>query len=484
MTSITAPQAITVANGTAYDAINLPVTVSIETDGNTETSAKVIWDTINGKYDPSVLKEQTVTLEGKVTCPDSIDANNVTLKMTITITISAADIVEAPTANPTAGTYTENQSVELTSPTKGATIYYTTDESEPTISGGVTGGTTKQYTEAISVTGKEGQSITTTIKAIAVKDRMQNSSVQTITYSIEIKEIVNVIRFDGNGKTSGEMKDVSCKGNQSITLPQNTYARDGYTFIGWNTAADGSGTHYYDGDEVSVTQDINLFAMWAKMTVSVISSDVSESRLARGQKAKFNIVIESPETSEKIGNCKVAVPLPEKITLYDGDKTVKPSGWQLSPPEITLYDGANTIKPTERILNAQSKTKVLNWSNAEIIKGRNTFQFAVIASDDISLNDIDNITFKTTLTLNEKANVVQTLDVPVVDAFKITYNANGATSGSAPVDNNYYAPEFNEQITVAGKGDIEKKRLHFHWLEHKIGWKWQKICRRCSIYTR
>ena len=96
-----------------------------------------------------------------------------------------AGIVGAPTANPTAGTYTENQSVTLTSSTRGATIYYTTDGSEPTITGGVTGGTTQQYTAPILVTGTVGQSITTTIKAIAVQNGMQDSSVETFTYTIK-----------------------------------------------------------------------------------------------------------------------------------------------------------------------------------------------------------------------------------------------------------------------------------------------------------
>lgn len=155
LTSITAPQAITVANGTAYSAMNLPTTVGIVTEGNTVSSAPVTWNTTtpaNGSYDPAVLTEQTVTLNGTVACPDSIDANGVSLTTTITITISAAGIVGAPTANPTAGTYTENQSVTLTSSTEGATIYYTTDGSEPTITGGVPGGTTQKYTAPIAVT--------------------------------------------------------------------------------------------------------------------------------------------------------------------------------------------------------------------------------------------------------------------------------------------------------------------------------------------
>ena len=189
LTSITAPQAITVANGTTYSAMNLPEQVNIVTEGNTVSSASVTWDTTtpaSGNYDPSVLTEQTVTLNGTVTCPDSIDANGSSLTTTITITISAAGIVGAPTANPTAGAYAENQSVALASSTVGATIYYTTDGSEPTITGGVTGGTTAKYTAPIVVTGTVGQSITTTIKAIAVQKGMQDSRVETFTYTIKI----------------------------------------------------------------------------------------------------------------------------------------------------------------------------------------------------------------------------------------------------------------------------------------------------------
>jgi len=227
--SITAPQAITVANGTVYDAMNLPATVNIVTEGNTESSAPVTWNTTapaSGSYEPSELTEQTVILTGTVTCPDSIDDNGIPLTTTITITISAAGIVGAPTVNLAAGTYTENQSVTLTSSTEGATIYYTTDGSEPTITGGVPAGTTAQYTAPIAVTGTEGQSITTTIKAIAVKDRMQNSSVETFTYTIQIpvpKYEVTVT----NGSGSGNYAQGS-----TVTITANT-APNGQRFKEW-----------------------------------------------------------------------------------------------------------------------------------------------------------------------------------------------------------------------------------------------------------
>ena len=182
LTSITAPTGITVANGTDYAAMGLPTSVAIITEGNTETTAAVTWDTTtpaSGSYDPRVLTEQSVTLNGTVTCPPNIDQNSVSLTTTITVTISAAGIVGAPTFAPAAGTYTENQTVTLSSSTNGATLYYTTDGTTPTTGSHV-------YSGAISVTGTAGQSISTTIKAIAVKDGMQTSSVASATYVIEI----------------------------------------------------------------------------------------------------------------------------------------------------------------------------------------------------------------------------------------------------------------------------------------------------------
>ena len=180
LTSITAPGTVTVANGTAYKDMNLPTQVNIVTEGNTVDKAAVTWDTASGNYDPSVLTEQVVTLNGTVTCPENIDVNGVALTTSITITVSAAGIVGAPTPSVGSGTYTENQKVALKSSTEGATIYYTTNGAEP----GRTSGT--RYTGPITVPGTEGQSVTTTLKAIAVKDGMQDSEVKTFTYTINI----------------------------------------------------------------------------------------------------------------------------------------------------------------------------------------------------------------------------------------------------------------------------------------------------------
>ena len=80
--------------------------------------------------------------------------------------------VEAPTFTPVAGTYAEAQSVTISCETEGATIYYTTDGTEP-----VAGSNIYNTGSVVSV------STTTTIKAIAVKGS-DESSVATATYFI------------------------------------------------------------------------------------------------------------------------------------------------------------------------------------------------------------------------------------------------------------------------------------------------------------
>lgn len=87
------------------------------------------------------------------------------------------ETVATPTFTPAAGTYTEAQNVTIACATEGATIYYTTDGSNPTTA-------STQYTAAIAVEK------TTTIKAIAVKEGMYNSTVATAAYTINLPAVL------------------------------------------------------------------------------------------------------------------------------------------------------------------------------------------------------------------------------------------------------------------------------------------------------
>lgn len=95
-----------------------------------------------------------------------------TTNATVTANFAAGSIVANPTFTIPSGTYNETKSVVINCETDGATIYYTTDGTDPTTSSSV-------YSSAISVTQ------TTTIKALAVKGGMTNSGVASATYTLK-----------------------------------------------------------------------------------------------------------------------------------------------------------------------------------------------------------------------------------------------------------------------------------------------------------
>ena len=81
------------------------------------------------------------------------------------------------------------------------------------------------------------------------------------------------VTYDANHATSGTPPATQIKTyNVSLTLATNlgSLARTGYTFQGWNTAADGSGTTYAVGATYTANGHLALYAKWKPLTYSVI----------------------------------------------------------------------------------------------------------------------------------------------------------------------------------------------------------------------
>ena len=76
-----------------------------------------------------------------------------------------------------------------------------------------------------------------------------------------------VITFDKNGG-SGTTVTQTVPYGESATLNTNSFTRTGYTFTGWNTKADGSGTAYGDGASISLSSNMTLYAQWQLNTFS------------------------------------------------------------------------------------------------------------------------------------------------------------------------------------------------------------------------
>ena len=76
------------------------------------------------------------------------------------------------------------------------------------------------------------------------------------------------ITFDNNGGV-GEMNKQTIIAGKSANLFSNTFTKDGYTFTGWNTRADGEGQEYLEGAEYIAQADyagyVTLYAQWKEL---------------------------------------------------------------------------------------------------------------------------------------------------------------------------------------------------------------------------
>lgn len=92
----------------------------------------------------------------------------------------------------------------------------------------------------------------------------------------DLPEISYHVSFDWNYANGGEVWGLD---GTEITLPENGFWKDGYKFVSWNTAMDGSGTSYNPGDiltsaDFGESASIMLYAKWEKdTTIAKVSFD-------------------------------------------------------------------------------------------------------------------------------------------------------------------------------------------------------------------
>lgn len=213
-----------------YDGTNLAMTV---TDATTSKTFSQTW-AVNI---PSTVAGNTAYV-GFTGATGGYTAQQQVLTWTMT-SGSGSGTVATPMFSPGAGTYLGTQTVMLSDTTSGSTIFYTTDGTQP---GTSVGGSTKQYSSAISVTATE------TIKALATASGQTTSPTASATYTIE-SQLAQPTFMPGGGSYSSA-QNVSISGPSGSTI---YYTTDG------SMPSTGS-TKYGGAISVSSSETLNAIA--------------------------------------------------------------------------------------------------------------------------------------------------------------------------------------------------------------------------------
>ncbi len=203
--------------------------------------------TLNGEknvyYNEFILdgsKSYSINLEG-TTGSTQTDFWVYAIKLVKGTTTSCATPVITCTGN----------TVSITCATDGASIYYTLDGSTPT-----SGSTLYNSSSKPSITS------TTTVKAIAIKGGLTNSSVSSQSFTMYD------VTYDGNGKESGSAPATAyyVSGSNVTVSGNNDLGKAKYVFAGWNTSNAASATvrtHYNKDDKYSgIDGNVTFYAVW------------------------------------------------------------------------------------------------------------------------------------------------------------------------------------------------------------------------------
>ena len=263
-----------------------------------------------------------------------------------------------------------------------------------------------QYTIDASLNKGYNTLLCSTGKKILTDNCEHASSATPNTYRVE---------YHANKATGGSMPNSDHTYDASKKLSSNAFYKTGYTFIGWNTKTDGSGTSYSNEESVmNLTSDdggvIYLYAQWsinyytitvtleeASVTVNGVSvANNGTVSVAYGSTVKVGVSYNKGDnkkcTITKADGTEInADKDPEDFTMPDQNVTIKAHSDAKCFVEgtlITLADG--TVKPVEDLV-AGDMILVFNHETGKIEASE--FILNVFVEDSTAIYDVINLKF-------------------------------------------------------------------------------------------
>jgi uncharacterized repeat protein (TIGR02543 family) len=150
----------------------------------------------------------------------------------------------------------------------------------------------------------------------------------------------HTVIFDGNGATGGSMSNQEA--NVPTTLTPNTFTLDGYSFSGWNTQVNGSGTPYADEAVYSFAEDLTLYAQWSALTSLAVTPALTQANINTGSNS--STATGDGDQTAPVESITVTIPMAQPTAM-----PAEPSD-QMAPVEsitLTIPMAKPTAMPAE-----------------------------------------------------------------------------------------------------------------------------------------
>lgn len=129
-----------------------------------------------------------------------------------------------------------------------------------------------------SATEQRTASYTSEVTCAGKTTRLESGTVRNGPVSNTIGAGESAIEYVGNGATGGKYLYGTAKpGTVTTTATATQFTRTGYTFTGWNTKADGTGTAYHAGAPIAYPAEgktLTLYAQW-KVSSHTVTFDAN-----------------------------------------------------------------------------------------------------------------------------------------------------------------------------------------------------------------
>jgi uncharacterized repeat protein (TIGR02543 family) len=275
------------------------------------------------------------------------------------------------------------------------------------------------------------------------------------------------VNYDANGSTSGTgpVDANNYTAGATVTVLGNTgnLARTGYTFVGWNTQAGGSGTAYATGVTFPMgTANVTLYAQWTANPTFVVVYNGNGNTSGTVPTDVNSYLAGATVTTRGPGNlARTGYSFTGWNTAINGGGTAYAAGatfamgsasvtlyaqWALNPTFTVTYNGnTNTggSVPSDTAHYSPGQSVTVLGNSGSLVKTGFTFVGWNTQANGSGISYASGVSF-TMGSVNATLYAQWTAN----PTYTVTYNGNGNASGIVPVDANNYTA--GATVTVLG----------------------------------